>query len=528
MTSLLQIPRTSLLCLVLVGGSLFVSPVQAAKHVCKCYCQVDGVGATKNDAVTASACQDACAAQGRLVAACAFNSAQLPAENIMCFNASECTGQGGTLDTKYQPGECLQGERYCYADSNTAIKAKLQVSIGSFTSPKDLGEYVAAAYKWMIGSATLIAIVLIMVGGLQWSIAAASAEQIGQAKKRILNGVVGLVLLLSTYLILATVNPNLLKLQVPQLPMIKLVALVDGETSCGYLTGIWGKGSSPYLTKSGAPTDSPHAAGQPAPKGGKPYTLEKPSKGVDCGSVATITKDWEGNQFIPEGTTCTYDFCPNKGEKCFVSVAGGQCVSCVSIVSGNSYFTPSSSRCQSMSMLTGSSRAVDKANASAGGGIILNDIINECFWTTAAFLNTADFTANYTTWDDGACAILSMDCSQIDLCEDYDTKAIVINNSATKTLENVVLAGMIGNTNFGDKSLTTVCSEDPCRVASKVGMEGKKCSPNILAYNYELFSTDFFKSLVIGNDCKQVVVDSSLLSTADKALYLTGILKAAP
>ncbi len=483
-----------LLSLVVCASFLFGAAlsVQAAETVCGCYCKVDGVGAKKIGDVTAQACQDACKAQKKLVAACATDSAQLPDQNITCFDASECTAQNGTLDTKYQPGECMEGERYCYADPSKAIKAKLQVSIGSLTVPEDLGEYVAAAYKWMIGASTLIAIVLIMVGGLQWTMAAVSAEQIAKAKKRIVNGVVGLVLLLSTYLILATVNPNLLKLQVPQLPMIKTVALVDGETSCGYLTGLWGE-SATYLTKNGAPTDSPHATDQPPPKGGKPYTLEKPSKGVECGSVATITKDWEGNSVTPEGTTCTYDYCEDKGEKCFVSAAGGQCVGCKEIVSGNSYFTPSTSICSALSLPT----------TFLGDGTH-NQQIQQCFWTNAAiFLDRADLTADYSTWDDGTCAMLTIDCSQITTCWDYKTKAKVENTVGTLELGSVPFSGTVntvfGDILMGDESLASVCNDDPCLVSARKEMENMECVSPVFAGDNSTLTT--LLTFLLSNNC---------------------------
>ena len=56
-----------------------------------------------------------------------------------------------------------------------------------------LGDYIAGVYKWLIGVSTLIAIVMIMVSGLQYAI---SKE--AEAKKRIQNAVTGLILLMST------------------------------------------------------------------------------------------------------------------------------------------------------------------------------------------------------------------------------------------------------------------------------------------------------------------------------------------
>ncbi|MBI4437498.1 hypothetical protein HY631_00940 [Candidatus Uhrbacteria bacterium] len=496
-----------LLFLAVAMSFLFGAPLatRAAETACDCYCAVDGTGAKRQGMLTAEACQSKCETNGSRVAACASSSAELPSEHVMCFKESECTAQGGKLDTKYQPGECMQGERYCYPDSSKAAKVTLQVSIGSLKVPADLGEYIAAVYNWLIGAATLIAIVFIMVGGLQWSFGAASAELMGKAKKRMTNGVIGLVLLLSTYFILATVNPNLLKLKVPDFPMIKTVALVEGQTSCGYLTGTWG--TSAYLTQNGAPEDSPHAQGQPAPKGGKPYTVEKPSKGTECGSVATITKDWEGNSVAEQ--TCTYDYCSGKGERCFVSASGGQCTTCESLVIGNPYFTPSSSLCPQFSRLTTYSGGAPQTR----NGYIVNEISQQCFWTGSPFLLTAA-SLDLDTWKQGACAMLTMDCSAIDTCEDYDTTPQASNLSATVPLEQVIGGMVDGTYNLGDESLDSICSADPCNVAQKEGMEGKKCSAHVPTItgdsliSYITGAPASLLSIIQGNDCKSISVNA--------------------
>jgi hypothetical protein len=90
-----------------------------------------------------------------------------------------------------------------------------------------LGEYIAGVYKYLLGIATTIAIVMIMIGGLQWAFGGTSEEAITKAKGRIKNAVTGLILLLSTYLILYTVNPNLIKLQFPELDIIDFEPLIS-------------------------------------------------------------------------------------------------------------------------------------------------------------------------------------------------------------------------------------------------------------------------------------------------------------
>jgi hypothetical protein len=205
---------------------------------------------------------------------------------------------------------------YCYPNPKNRIKAQLQVEIAGLTVTGDLGEYISSVYLWMVGAGTTLAIVFVMIGGLQWSFGGVSAEQIGKAKKLMSNAIVGLVLLMSTYLIISTVNPYLVRLQVPAFPLIKSVQLVKGE-SCGYLTGVWG--STRYLQENGAPSDSPYQMN-------KGYTVENGEERA-CGSVWEVTKAPEGKT-VAEDQTCTYDYCPDAKDRCISGSGKGYCLSC--------------------------------------------------------------------------------------------------------------------------------------------------------------------------------------------------------
>lgn len=312
--------------LVLITGTSFVFPVVtfAAENKCDCYCSDEGTGATKvpdeSTSVTSGKCVELCRASGNAVATCAYTLAQRPQNNVMCFTPDECTSQKGIrtatgTGNPIQPGECKAGMYYCYPDPKNRKEVTLQVPIGGLTVTGDLGEYVSTAYKWMLGVGTTIAIVFMMVAGLRWTLGGANAEQVGKAKKTIQNAVVGLILLMSTYLILFTVNPYLVRLQVPAFPMLKTVALADGSKSCGYLLGAWG--SQTYLIKNGAPDDSPYA-------NSKAYTVSTETGGTECGVIGEVTKDPDGKTVAD--TTCTFDYCKDKGQQCFSRV--GKCFSC--------------------------------------------------------------------------------------------------------------------------------------------------------------------------------------------------------
>ena len=80
-----------------------------------------------------------------------------------------------------------------------------------------LSEYFEAIYKLLVGVSIAIAIVMLMIGGFQYTLGAASASQIEKAKERIKNAVIGLVLLFSAVMIVSVVNPQLSALNGVQL-----------------------------------------------------------------------------------------------------------------------------------------------------------------------------------------------------------------------------------------------------------------------------------------------------------------------
>jgi hypothetical protein len=72
-----------------------------------------------------------------------------------------------------------------------------------------ISQYLVGAYKMGVGIASILAIIMIMAGGMVWIAAAGDSGKIGKAKTMISGAVVGLVLTLGSYVALQTVNPNL-------------------------------------------------------------------------------------------------------------------------------------------------------------------------------------------------------------------------------------------------------------------------------------------------------------------------------
>lgn len=104
--------------------------------------------------------------------------------------------------------------------------AKEPISTSEFVESTFIADYVTGVYRFLIGASTIIAIIMIMIGGLQYVIAAGGGD-VGKAKERIKNAIIGLVLLLSVYTILYTVNPQLVLLKPIRLETIQSHALSE-------------------------------------------------------------------------------------------------------------------------------------------------------------------------------------------------------------------------------------------------------------------------------------------------------------
>lgn len=112
-----------------------------------------------------------------------------------------------------QPGSALPKERM------TAPVLNISIPGISLTKPflrggdiiiQFLPEYIAGVYRYALGIAAILAVVMIMIGGVQYIIGSSTgSEAVTAARTRITNAITGLVLVLSAYLVLYVVNPNL-------------------------------------------------------------------------------------------------------------------------------------------------------------------------------------------------------------------------------------------------------------------------------------------------------------------------------
>jgi len=74
-----------------------------------------------------------------------------------------------------------------------------------------LQKYLPGLFKLLIGLSAVAAVLMIVIGGFQY-ISTDAIQKKSEGKERIKNAVLGLVLVISAWLILNTINPNLLKI----------------------------------------------------------------------------------------------------------------------------------------------------------------------------------------------------------------------------------------------------------------------------------------------------------------------------
>ena len=130
------------------------------------------------------------------------------------WNKAQCERAGGIF---------LKGQ-FCSKIKGCLVKpptVKLEVPILGKTDVEGIIDYIKLVYQWSIAALSILSVVMIMVAGIQWIIAAGSPQAISSAKKRINDALIGLVIALCSFMILKTINPALVQLRPLALPKIK-------------------------------------------------------------------------------------------------------------------------------------------------------------------------------------------------------------------------------------------------------------------------------------------------------------------
>lgn len=92
-----------------------------------------------------------------------------------------------------------------------------------------IGQYIGAMYQYILGIVGILATVVLVWAGVVWLTAGGNAEKIKIAKEYIAGALIGLVLAFGSYLILYTLNPDLVKFKAMKLKVVERIdiAFVD-------------------------------------------------------------------------------------------------------------------------------------------------------------------------------------------------------------------------------------------------------------------------------------------------------------
>ncbi|MBI5742874.1 MAG: hypothetical protein HZA25_03475 [Candidatus Niyogibacteria bacterium] len=97
---------------------------------------------------------------------------------------------------------------------HAALAYTLTETIGTAKAGTDVttSTYFEQLFYFLLGAAAVLAVVKIVMGGLKYIYSSMSPPALEEAKADIHAAVFGLILALASYLILYTINPNLLNL----------------------------------------------------------------------------------------------------------------------------------------------------------------------------------------------------------------------------------------------------------------------------------------------------------------------------
>lgn len=100
-----------------------------------------------------------------------------------------------------------------------------------------IGQYVGVIYRYGLAMAAVLAVLMIMIGGVLWLTSAGSPERVSTAKSFITAAISGLTLALLSFVILYTVNPALVALKPIVVAQVSDMPEVYGGQTAEYVGG---------------------------------------------------------------------------------------------------------------------------------------------------------------------------------------------------------------------------------------------------------------------------------------------------
>ncbi|PIX62123.1 hypothetical protein CO057_01055 [Candidatus Uhrbacteria bacterium CG_4_9_14_0_2_um_filter_41_50] len=413
-------------------------------ETCECFCKSTAGAVLQGSSFSDSnTCRETCGVGNYLGCYTEAQKSSKPDSNSLCYSQYECENDTTEIDGVEVASEwggqesvCLSGEGYCYSAGQSVALAVSILNPSDSTAPiteiDSLPEYINVAYNFLIPAGSLLAIVMIMIGGLQYMLARGDSGKLSNAKTRIQNAAVGMVLLLCAVTIAQFIDPSFTELGRLQPPKVRTVTFIDPNSSCETLEII---GMTVVVESGGT---------------------------KECGFKGTVTDlgDQTDTTFSV-GDTCEYHGCEDTKEQCVRSASeesGYACASCSQWDAAG--LDASASNCHNLEHVPEGDE--DKNN------------IYYCeYWETGyldlSFDQCVELVypgGNFSVEDYLDCDVLGSDYDYS--CRGYDevwSFALSLDDELLNELDD------IDGTNDDFPLLQTVCKEDPCGFAPP----GEKC-----------------------------------------------------
>lgn len=155
-----------------------------------------------------------------------------PEFNPLCWRLEACENSRGSIinatadDIKknivtkegwVQEDPCTGNWGKCLPSGKTVT----EIAFGGKKEYANIGDFIKGNYNLAINVAAILAVIMIIVAGVQWTVSGGNSEMITGAKKRIGGALIGLVIAYLSYTILNTINPAMVNLRLPQTWMIR-------------------------------------------------------------------------------------------------------------------------------------------------------------------------------------------------------------------------------------------------------------------------------------------------------------------
>lgn len=137
-------------------------------------------------------------------------------------------------------GTFFASQSQAIAATSTSYSYTPMETIPGFGTPTDFPSYVVAVYKFGLWTIGISALLMITLGGYIYLTSAGNTSQTGKAKGIITDAIIGLIMALTSWLLLYTIDPDLIKG-----PSLSSSSTTDTETTCtGTTTGTTSTGTT--------------------------------------------------------------------------------------------------------------------------------------------------------------------------------------------------------------------------------------------------------------------------------------------